>query len=168
MDWIESFLQNYGIWAMFVLIMLEYACFPVSSEIILPLAGGMGCRAGVVFSISCPFGNGSRTDWGTDSVWHWQVWRFSTVGTHYETLFFYGETNPNLLPCLWQSRKKCRSNQPCDSSVPHLYRLCRGCHGAEYQPLSFVFCHRHCYMEHGINRSWLLLLSIQRFVLSLF
>ena len=39
MDWIESFLQNYGIWAMFVLIMLEYACFPVSSEIILPLAG---------------------------------------------------------------------------------------------------------------------------------
>ena len=37
MDWIESFLQNYGIWAMFVLIMLEYACFPVSSEIILPL-----------------------------------------------------------------------------------------------------------------------------------
>lgn len=100
---------------------------------------GLWRRAGVVFSISCPFGNGSRTDWGTDSVWHWQVWRFSTVGTHYETLFFYGETNPNLLPCLWQSRKKCRSNQPCDSSVPHLYRLCRGCHGAEYQPLSFVF-----------------------------
>ena len=160
MDWIESFLQNYGIWAMFVLIMLEYACFPVSSEIILPLAG--------VFSISCPFGNGSRTDWGTDSVWHWQVWRFSTVGTHYETFFFYGETNPNLLPCLWQSRKKCRSSQPRDSSVPHLYRLCRGCHGTEYQPLSFVFCHRHCYMEHGINRSWLLFLSIQRFVLSLF
>ena len=166
MDWIESFLQSYGIWAMFVLIMLEYACFPVSSEIILPLAGVMA--AGVVFSISCPFGNGSRTDWGTDSVWHWQVWRFSTVGTHYETFFFYGETNPNLLPCLWKSRKKCRSNQPCDSSVPHLYRLCRGCHGAEYQPLSFVFCHRHCYMEHGINRSWLLFLSIQRFVLSLF
>lgn len=51
---------------------------------------------------------------------------------------------------------------------PHLYRLCRGCHGAEYQPLSFVFCHRHCYMEHGINRTWLLFLPIQGFVLSLF
>ena len=47
MDWIESFLQNYGIWAMFVLIMLEYACFPVSSEIILPLAGGMAAELGV-------------------------------------------------------------------------------------------------------------------------
>ena len=123
MDWIESFLQNYGIWAMFVLIMLEYACFPVSSEIILPL-WGYGCQAGVVFSISCPFGNGSRTDWGTDSVWHWQVWRFSTVGTHYETFFFYGETNPNLLPCLWQSRKKCRSDVSRNPiPLPHLYRL---------------------------------------------
>lgn len=104
MDWIESLIQNYGVAAMFVLIMLEYACFPVSSEIILPLAGlwlpGRGC-----FFHILSFGNGSRTDWGTDSVWHWQVWRFSTVGTHYETFFFYGETNPNLLPCLWQSRK---------------------------------------------------------------
>lgn len=61
---------------------------------------GRGC-----FFHILSFGNGSRTDWGTDSVWHWQVWRFSTVGTHYETFFFYGETNPNLLPCLWQSRK---------------------------------------------------------------
>ena len=47
MDWIESFLQNYGIWAMFVLIMLEYACFPVSSEIILPLAGVMAAGQGL-------------------------------------------------------------------------------------------------------------------------
>lgn len=51
MDWIESFLQNYGIWAMFVLIMLEYACFPVSSEIILPLAGVMAPGRGVFFHI---------------------------------------------------------------------------------------------------------------------
>ena len=49
MDWIESFLQNYGIWAMFVLIMLEYACFPVSSEIILPLAGVMAAGQGMFF-----------------------------------------------------------------------------------------------------------------------
>ena len=49
MDWIESFLQNYGIWAMFVLIMLEYACFPVSSEIILPLAGVMAAGQGLFF-----------------------------------------------------------------------------------------------------------------------
>ena len=35
MDWIESFLQSYGIWAMFVLIMLEYALFT--------LIGGVLC-----------------------------------------------------------------------------------------------------------------------------
>lgn len=34
---------------MFVLIMLEYACFPVSSEIILPLAGGMAAGQGLFF-----------------------------------------------------------------------------------------------------------------------
>ena len=165
MDWIESFLQNYGIWAMFVLIMLEYACFPVSSEIILPLAGVMAAGQGLFFPYLVLLATGAGL---IGALIPYGIGRFSTVGTHYETFFFYGETNPNLLPCLWQSRKKCRSSQPRDSSVPHLYRLCRGCHGAEYQPLSFVFCHRHCYMEHGINRSWLLFLSIQRFVLSLF
>ena len=34
---------------MFVLIMLEYACFPVSSEIILPLAGVMAAGQGLFF-----------------------------------------------------------------------------------------------------------------------
>ena len=56
MDWIESFLQNYGIWAMFVLIMLEYACFPVSSEIILPLAGVMAAGQGLFFPYLVYFG----------------------------------------------------------------------------------------------------------------
>lgn len=45
MSFIESILADYGLPAMFLLIFLEYACFPVSSEIILPLAGlvGAGC-----------------------------------------------------------------------------------------------------------------------------
>lgn len=51
MDWIESLIQNYGVAAMFVLIMLEYACFPVSSEIILPLAGVMAAGQGCFFHI---------------------------------------------------------------------------------------------------------------------
>ena len=49
MDWIESFLQSYGIAAMFVIIMLEYACFPVSSEIILPLTGVMAAGQSIFF-----------------------------------------------------------------------------------------------------------------------
>lgn len=59
MDWIESFLQNYGIWAMFVLIMLEYVCFPVSSEIILPLAGVMAAGQGLFFPYLVLFATGA-------------------------------------------------------------------------------------------------------------
>ena len=59
MDWIESFLQNYGIWAMFVLIMLEYACFPVSSGIILPMAGVMAAGQGLFFPYLVLFATGA-------------------------------------------------------------------------------------------------------------
>lgn len=42
MSFIETLINDYGMLAMFLLILLEYACFPVSSEIILPLAGMAG------------------------------------------------------------------------------------------------------------------------------
>lgn len=41
MSYIESFVNQYGVYAIFLLIFAEYACFPVSSEILLPLAGLM-------------------------------------------------------------------------------------------------------------------------------
>ena len=161
MDWIESLIQNYGVAAMFVLIMLEYACFPVSSEIILPLAGVMAAGQGLFFPYLVLLATGAGL---IGALIPYGIGRFGGSPLLERIMKRFSSMEKPI----WQSRKKCRSNQPCDSSVPHLYRLCRGCHGAEYQPLSFVFCHRHCYMEHGINRSWLLLLSIQRFVLSLF
>ncbi len=40
--WIES----YGIPAILILIMLEYACFPISSELVLPFAGAFGAGIG--------------------------------------------------------------------------------------------------------------------------
>lgn len=51
MTFIESFVDQYGMAAIFLLILAEYACFPVSSEIILPLAGVMGARRGLSFAI---------------------------------------------------------------------------------------------------------------------
>lgn len=51
MEWIESLLQNYGIAAIFLLILMEYACFPVSSEIILPLAGAIAAGQNLAFPI---------------------------------------------------------------------------------------------------------------------
>lgn len=49
MSIIESLINQYGLPALFLLILLEYACFPVSSELVLPLAGIMGARHGMTF-----------------------------------------------------------------------------------------------------------------------
>ncbi len=166
MDWIESLIQNYGVAAMFVLIMLEYACFPVSSEIIQPLAGGMAAGQGLFFPYLVLLATGAGL---IGALIPYGIGRFGGSPLLERIMKRFSSMEKPILTSyrVLAITKKCRSRQPRDSSVPHLYRLCRGCHGTEYQPLSFVFCHRHCYMEHGINRSWLLFLSIQRFVLSL-
>lgn len=51
MSFVENIIEQYGVAAIFVLILLEYACFPISSEIILPLAGVLGA------GLSLPFGS---------------------------------------------------------------------------------------------------------------
>lgn len=51
MSFIETMINQYGLTALFILILLEYACFPVSSEVVLPLAGLMGARHGMSFPV---------------------------------------------------------------------------------------------------------------------
>ncbi|HWT74579.1 MAG TPA: DedA family protein [Mobilitalea sp.] len=41
MNFITHLISEYGLIAMFIIIMLEYACFPVSSEIVLPFSGAV-------------------------------------------------------------------------------------------------------------------------------
>lgn len=41
MDFLTNLIYEYGLLAMFFLILLEYACFPVSSEIVLPFSGAV-------------------------------------------------------------------------------------------------------------------------------
>lgn len=41
MNFITNLISEYGLIAMFIIIMLEYACFPVSSEIVLPFSGAV-------------------------------------------------------------------------------------------------------------------------------
>ncbi|NLK99818.1 MAG: DedA family protein [Clostridiales bacterium] len=41
MSFLSEMIYDYGLLAMFLIIMLEYACFPVSSEIVLPLSGAV-------------------------------------------------------------------------------------------------------------------------------
>lgn len=44
-------IADYGMAAIFVMIALEYACFPVPSELILPFAGAFAARTGTGFGV---------------------------------------------------------------------------------------------------------------------
>lgn len=44
-----EFINQYGLWAVFFLIILEYACFPVPSELVLPFAGAYAAQTGRAF-----------------------------------------------------------------------------------------------------------------------
>lgn len=51
MNSILQFIYDNGIPAMFIIILLEYACFPVSSEIVLPFAGAFAAVKDVPFAV---------------------------------------------------------------------------------------------------------------------
>lgn len=47
MDTMILWIENYGIPAILLIILLEYACFPISSELVLPFAGAFGAGCGM-------------------------------------------------------------------------------------------------------------------------
>lgn len=47
MEQIFLWIETYGTPAILILITLEYACFPISSELVLPLAGVIGAGCGI-------------------------------------------------------------------------------------------------------------------------
>lgn len=53
MSWMNA-VETYGLWAVFVLVALEYACFPLPSEVILPFAGAFAARMDVPFGQVLP------------------------------------------------------------------------------------------------------------------
>ena len=54
MDFIRQLIYEYGLLAMFLMILLEYACFPVSSEIVLPLSGAVASVSDINFLVILP------------------------------------------------------------------------------------------------------------------
>lgn len=53
-DTFSSLLNDYGILALFFIIMIEYACFPVSSEIVLPFAGAFAHTYDISYFLLIP------------------------------------------------------------------------------------------------------------------
>jgi membrane protein DedA with SNARE-associated domain len=51
MEFFTNLISDYGLIAMFLIIMLEYACFPVSSEIVLPFSGAIACSQNIHFFV---------------------------------------------------------------------------------------------------------------------
>lgn len=54
MSFIQEFIAEYGTLAMFIIILLEYACFPVSSEIVLPFSGAIASANHTNFLVILP------------------------------------------------------------------------------------------------------------------
>ncbi|HKL80265.1 MAG TPA: DedA family protein [Mobilitalea sp.] len=54
MSFITDFISEYGLIAMFFIILLEYACFPVSSEIVLPFSGAVAAMNHTPFLVILP------------------------------------------------------------------------------------------------------------------
>lgn len=54
MELLTSLLHKYGIFGLCLMILLEYACFPVSSEIILPFCGAVAKSCNISFFILIP------------------------------------------------------------------------------------------------------------------
>lgn len=54
MNYITTIINEYGLIAMFVIILLEYACFPVSSEIVLPFSGAVASINHTSFFVILP------------------------------------------------------------------------------------------------------------------
>lgn len=51
MEFLTNLISEYGLIAMFLIIMLEYACFPVSSEIVLPFSGAIASAQNIHFFV---------------------------------------------------------------------------------------------------------------------
>lgn len=51
MDFFTNLIYEYGMIAMFFLILIEYACFPVSSEIVLPFSGAVAASQGISYPV---------------------------------------------------------------------------------------------------------------------
>lgn len=51
MRWLFSFIDSYGFSAMLLLVLLEYACFPVSSEIVLPFCGAFAASKQISYPL---------------------------------------------------------------------------------------------------------------------
>ncbi len=54
MSFIQEFIAEYGTLAMFIIILMEYACFPVSSEIVLPFSGAIASANHTNFLVILP------------------------------------------------------------------------------------------------------------------
>lgn len=54
MNLLLNLIKEYGLIAMFLIIMLEYACFPVSSEIVLPFSGAVASINQTSFLVILP------------------------------------------------------------------------------------------------------------------
>ena len=149
MQTLANFIDKYGLIAMMFIIFLEYACFPVSSEIILPFSGAFACVHHVPFLVILPL-----------SV----IAGLLGTSVCYAVGRFGGNT---LLDAL--SKRFPKSKASIDSSkqkferygnpavlfgrmIPLYCFYCRCCSTATKR-ISYIFCYWNYTLEYRFNRS---------------
>ena len=118
MEFVMDAVRDYGLIGVFVLILLEYACFPLPSEIVLPFSGAVASQSG----------------WA-----HWEILLLSTIAGVLGALACYiigyfggyplvekiGRRFPKMQKGLDASRKKYVQYASFASGVGRVIPLCR-------------------------------------------
>ena len=150
MNLLLNLIKEYGLIAMFLIIMLEYACFPVSSEIVLPFSGAVASINQTSFLVILPLsivaglwtGICFTIGWFGGGVILSAIKRFPKsekgINSAYENLALM------VLPPL---------PRPSNPTYPHLHRLVAG--GKAQSCIFYCFRFWDHHLEHIANWSGL-------------
>ena len=164
MEQLYSLFGRYGLAAILLLIFLEYGCFPVSSEIILPCSGFLAALQGIPFPV---------------------LVIASTIAGLAGTSITYVIGRAGGSPLLERLMKRFPSfEKPIlasyrkfgdrgaiavfAASVPDIYWVCCRRHEISIYRLSHIFRFWDLHLEQPAALPWLLFLSVSRTVLFLF
>lgn len=78
MEFVMNVIDSYGLIAVFVLILLEYACFPLPSEVVLPFSGAVASQNDWTFFAILGFSVVAGSAWRTGLLLDWLFRRLST------------------------------------------------------------------------------------------
>ena len=150
MEQVLLWVQTYGTPAIIVLIALEYACFPVSSELVLPFAGAFGAGMGISLPLLILYSSAAGLV-GTSLTY--AIGRYGGSPMMEKIMSRFPSTKKPILA---------------STNLSDLYRLCRRRMRSAIPGIRLLFHDRHDGLEHAPSYTRLLFLSVPRCIFRLF